>query len=91
MVDGFEIHFHVGQTHYETALEASASSASFFVPFSDGVGSRQAPKGILFDLNNSRKFLGVKRSTRLTNGGGNRDRTTTRAKGCPKAGFSAMA
>ena len=75
MVDGFEIHFHVGQAHYETASEALASGASFFVPFSDGVTNRQAPKGVIFDLNNSKKFLGVKRSTRLTNGGDNRDRT----------------
>ena len=39
------------------------------MPFSDEIRTQLAPEGVLFDLNNSKKFLGVKRSTRLTNGG----------------------
>lgn len=31
--DGFEIHFHVGEAHYNTALEGQTSNASFFVSF----------------------------------------------------------
>lgn len=46
MKDGFEIHFHVGEAHYKSALGDHSSSASFFVSFSGGAGGNQKNRAI---------------------------------------------
>ncbi len=79
--DGFEVHFHVGQTHY-SAL-GDSPGASFFVSFSYPK-NKKPPAGIPTEgkepsLSGSElqasRFLKVSSSRRLTNGGPDRDRT----------------
>jgi hypothetical protein len=76
--DGFEIHFHVGQTHY-LAL-GNSPGASFFVSFSTSKYKKPSAglptEGSILEsiCPESRNFK-VSGSRRLTNGGGNRDRT----------------
>lgn len=84
MKDGFEIHFHVGEAHYESALGDHSSSASFFVSFSSqGPKNKKAPevliseaiKSNLIGAKNFLHFQAGARSRRLTNGGPNQSRT----------------
>jgi hypothetical protein len=76
MKDGFEIHFHVGQTHY-SALGASPG-ASFFVSFSTpknkkpSVGNPTEGSNF-YSISPASHFLKVSGSRRLTNGGADRD------------------
>lgn len=89
--DGFEIHFHVGEANYNTALEDQTSNASFFVSFaksgslknkkpSDGLPS----EGFKFDYRDEQisksklsELIYRDSSRRLTNGGSGRNRTGT--------------
>ncbi|MFN8945585.1 MAG: hypothetical protein ACK5WZ_13290 [Pseudobdellovibrionaceae bacterium] len=43
--DGFEIHFHVGQAHYNQALGDQTPDASFFVSFARCDSSRRLTNG----------------------------------------------
>lgn len=78
MKDGFEVHFHVGQTHY-LALGKSPG-ASFFVPFLPSANKKppafsSAEGSFLVSAGQASRFLKVSGSRRLTNGGPDRDRT----------------
>lgn len=81
--DGFEIHFHVGHTHYQRALGDSSPSASFFV--SKTFKKKKPSPGIpaegfnfvLADSESKKKIQLCERSTRLTIGGPGENRTPT--------------
>ena len=89
--DGFEIHFHVGEAHYNTALEDKSSNASFFVSFAraDGFKNKkpsegQPSEGFKFEYRDEQisksklsELIYRDSSRRLTNGGSGRNRTGT--------------
>ena len=73
MKDGFEVHFHVGQSHY-LALGQSPG-ASFFVPFLPSKNKKPSvgnptEGSFLILAGQASHFLKVSGSRRLTNGGG---------------------
>lgn len=78
MKDGFEIHFHVGQTYY-SAL-GNSPGASFFVSFSSPKNKKPSA-GLptegskIMSISPASRNLKDSGSRRLTNGGANRDRT----------------
>lgn len=81
MVDGFEIYFHVGETHFKMAL-GKEPSASFFVSFLRNHGAKNKKpslgvpgEGLKLNSGQSAKNQMCERSTRLTNGGPNQNRT----------------
>lgn len=66
--DGFEIHFHVGEAHYNKALEGQTSNAAFFVSFvnsSSQVGAfknkkpseLQSSEGLKFNVRSEKQPL----------------------------------
>ena len=83
MVDGFEIYFHVGESHFKTAL-GKDPSASFFVSFLRNHGAQNKKpslgvpgEGLKLNSGQSAKNQMCERSTRLTNGGPGENRTPT--------------
>jgi len=89
--DGFEIHFHVGEAYYNTALEGQTSSASFFVSFANAAGLKnkktsedELSEVFKFDYNKEQvsksqlsELIYRDSSRRLTIGGAGRNRTGT--------------
>lgn len=78
--DGFEIHFHVGESHYQAS--GNYPGASFFVSAlpkktKPSVGlPTESP--FFIPINQTSQFLMVHGSRRLTNGGGAGNRTPVR-------------
>ncbi len=75
--DGFEIHFHVGEAHFKAALGDQSPSAAFFVSYGKNMDLKslktKKPSGGS-PPEGSKNLLDI-RSSRLTNGGPDRDRT----------------